>query len=198
MSNPFDPGYYRTDELRGFGFKRVGENVRISRNCTIIGPENIEIGHDVQIDSFTTIIANAGWLKLGNFIHICTNVLLGCRGGIDMGDFTAASHGSRLISCSDDFSGEWLLSTAVPPEYVNVDVRPIILRDHAAVCVQGVVLPGVTMEAGTILGALSLANRDLREPWTIYGGVPAAPVKRRTQGAVVLGNQLMGYALAAE
>jgi hypothetical protein len=43
MRNPFDPGYYESDELRGFGFKAVGEGVKVARNCTIIGPENIEL-----------------------------------------------------------------------------------------------------------------------------------------------------------
>lgn len=60
MKNPFDPGYYGSEELRRIGFKSVGENVRIARNCTIVGLKNVAIGDNVRIDGFCTIVASDG------------------------------------------------------------------------------------------------------------------------------------------
>ena len=70
MNNPLDPGYYCSKELRSFGFKAVGENVRISRNCVVIGPQNISLGDNIRIDSGTTIIATGGRLTLAGLNHI--------------------------------------------------------------------------------------------------------------------------------
>jgi putative colanic acid biosynthesis acetyltransferase WcaF len=39
-------------------------------------------------------------------------------------------------------------------------------------------MPGVTFGEGAILGANSLAVKNL-EPWTIYVGSPAKPIKKR-------------------
>src|SRR5437868_4322082 len=101
MQNPFDPGYYCSEELRGFGFKAVGENVRNSRACNIVGLENIEIGSNVRIDAFTSIVANNGWVRLGSYIHIGMNCLLGARGGIEFDDFSGISHGVKLLTATD-------------------------------------------------------------------------------------------------
>ncbi len=69
--NPFLTGYYNQNELRSFGFKAVGNNVKIAKNCTILGLHNITIGDNVIIDAFCSIIATgSGELKLGSFIHI--------------------------------------------------------------------------------------------------------------------------------
>lgn len=46
-----------------------------------------------------------------------------------------------------------------------------------------VVLPGVTIGEGCTIGALSLVNRDC-EPWTVYAGTPARPIKARPRERV--------------
>ena len=35
--NPFDIGYYEDFELKSFGFKSIGSNVKIAKNCVIKG-----------------------------------------------------------------------------------------------------------------------------------------------------------------
>lgn len=56
--NRFNPGYFTEDELRDFGIASVGVNVRVARNCTIIGLANISIGDNVRIDGYSTITAS--------------------------------------------------------------------------------------------------------------------------------------------
>lgn len=55
---------------------------------------------------------------------------------------------------------------------------PISIGEYAWVCARASVQPGVRLGEGAILALGSVASRDL-EPWTIYGGIPARPIKAR-------------------
>lgn len=178
MPNPLDSGYYESAELRSFGFKSVGENVRISKACNVVGPENIEIGDHVRIDAFTSLIAHSGYIRLGSFIHIGTGCMLGGRGGITFEDFSGLSHSVQVFSATDDMSGEWLPSCSVPEAFTRPCVKAVRFSRHTVVGSGAVVLPGATLGEGSILGATSMARKPLR-PWTIYFGSPAKRVAER-------------------
>ena len=81
MKNIFDNGFYDNKTLNKAGFNKIGKNVKISKSCLIIGLKNISLGSNIRIDAFTSIIANKGFLKLGN-IHIGGHGHLLCSGGI--------------------------------------------------------------------------------------------------------------------
>jgi dTDP-4-amino-4,6-dideoxy-D-glucose acyltransferase len=53
-------------------------------------------------------------------------------------------------------------------------------------------MPGVKLGEGAILGANSLATKDL-EPWTIYVGSPAKPVKIRKKDIILEYAKKLGY-----
>jgi len=180
MTNPFDPGYYRSDELRTFGFASVGDNVMIAKNCTIIGLENISIGDHVRIDAGTAIIAASGFIDLQSYIHMATNCLIGGRGGVSIGSYCVISHGARIFSASDDFSGAAMTSCGVPTSWTAVNVAPVIIGEFAAVGANAVVLPGFTLHEAAALGCLSLASRDL-PTWSISAGQPCRPIKPRSR-----------------
>ena len=46
------------------------------------------------------------------------------------------------------------------------------------VCARAIVGPGVSLGEGAVLGLGSVATRSL-EPWTVYAGMPARPVRER-------------------
>jgi putative colanic acid biosynthesis acetyltransferase WcaF len=57
-------------------------------------------------------------------------------------------------------------------------VKEIKIEDGVWIGARSVVCPGVTCREHAVLTAMSLANKDL-EPYTIYGGNPAMPLKER-------------------
>ena len=59
-------------------------------------------------------------------------------------------------------------------------IGKIIINKHCIVGANSVVLPNVTFNEGTALGALSLANKDLEE-YKVYAGVPAKLIKARNK-----------------
>ena len=188
MHNPFDQGYFKSDELRAFGFARVGEGSAIARTCTIVGLENITIGDFVRIDGFTTIIASAGSLRIGSRVHICSGCVLGARGGIELEDFSSLSHGVRLLSAIDDFSGKRMTNSTIPPELLGVQAAPIRVGRYVPIGSGCTVLPGVTIGEGSAVAAMSLVNRPLAE-WTLYGGNPARELGPRSRDLLALARQ---------
>lgn len=188
--NPFDQGYFESEDLRKFGFKCVGENVKIAKNSTIIGLNNITLGNNVRIDGNVVIAAHSGSLTLGNYIHIGGGCYLGCAGGITLSDFSGLSQGVSVYSGTDDYTGKSLTNPTVPRKYLKVILAPVLLGRHVIVGSGSVILPGVTIGDGSSVGALSLATKSLDE-WSVYFGSPATRLKARSKDILALEEQLI-------
>lgn len=180
IQTPFNPGYATTDELRGYGFAHIGENVMVARNCTIIGLQNIRIGDNVRIDGLTTIAAARGHCWIGRNVHIGGGSHLACTGGLDIGDFCNLSQGTRIYTISDDYSGAAMTNPTVPAEFTNVTIAPVTLDRHVIVGSGSTILPGVHLGEGVALGAMTLVRHSL-DAWGIYAGVPARRLRDRSR-----------------
>jgi galactoside O-acetyltransferase len=179
-SNPFDRGYWESDDLRALGFKQVGRNVRVARSCTLIGLEHISLGNEIRIDDYVSIIAGCGFLELGDHIHIGAGCYLGCMAGVTMADFSGLSQGVKVYSASDDYSGQHLTNPTVPTKYRRVKTGAVSLGRHVIVGSGSVILPNVVIGEGASIGALSLVTKRLA-PWGVYFGSPARRLKARSQ-----------------
>ena len=188
--NPFNPGYHRESDLKEAGFKSLGRNVQIARNCTVIGLENIEIGDNVRIDGYCTIVAaGTGWLKLGSYIHIGSYCLLSAGDGIRMEDFSGLSQGVRVYSRTDDYSGEHLTNPTVPEKYTGVTRGTVSLGRHVIIGSGTVILPDLAIGEGSSVGAQSLVTKSL-DPWGVYFGCPVRRLKDRSKRLLELEQQL--------
>ncbi|MFT4712804.1 MAG: acetyltransferase-like isoleucine patch superfamily enzyme [Candidatus Azotimanducaceae bacterium] len=177
----FDTEYYTELELRNAGFKTVGENVQIAKNCTIVGESNIDIGDNVRIDSYTSIIAiGDGFVELGSYIHIGSHSYLGASRGIIFKDFTGLSQGVKIYSQSDDYSGEHMTNPTVPSEYTGGTQGTVTLEKHVIIGSNTVILPCLKIGEGSAVGAQSLVVKSLDE-WGLYVGVPVKKIKDRTK-----------------
>ena len=189
-TNPFNPGYYTEDDLRHAGFKSIGKNVRIAKNNTIIGLENIVIGSNVRIDGECAIsAAGEGWLNIGSYIHIGGWCYLSAGEGIKMEDFSGLSQGVRVYSRTDDYSGKHLTNPTVPERYTGITRGPVVLGRHVIIGSGSVILPNVTVGEGTSVGALSLVTKDT-EIWGVYFGSPAKRIKGRSKRLLELEEDL--------
>jgi len=185
MSNPFDPGYHSSFELRQLGFARVGERSAISRSCTIIGLANITIGDDVRIDGYTSIIAPHGRVRIGSHVHIGIGCVLGARGGIEIGDFSSLSSGVRILTAVDDYGGRYMTNSTLPDDVLHVHSAPVRLGRYVPVGAGALILPGVDIEEGAAIGAMSMVPHSLKG-WTIYAGNPAKEKGPRSRDLLAL------------
>lgn len=191
LQTPFSPGFYTETELRRFGFQSVGDDVQISRNCTIIGMANIEIGNHVRIDGYCSLFATgSGKIRIGSHIHIGSYCSLSGGEGIVMEDFSGLSQGVRVYSRTDDYSGAWLTNPTVPADYTGVIGGPVRLGRHVVIGAGTVILPDVDVGEGAAVGALSLVRKSL-EPWGIYFGSPAKKIRTRSKRLLDLESQLL-------
>lgn len=187
---PLNPGYWRSDDLRGFGFASVGDNVQISKDCLVIGFPNISIGSNVRIDSAVSIVAAEGTLELGSYIHIGGGCHLAVADLLTMGDFSGLSQGVKIYTATDDYTGHALTNPTVPAKFTRVRRAPVRLGRHVIIGAGSAILPGVTIGEGSSVGALSLVTKSL-DPWGVFTGNPAKFLKPRRKDLLELEAQLL-------
>jgi acetyltransferase-like isoleucine patch superfamily enzyme len=193
MKNPFNLGYYKTNELKKFGLLSIGYDVQIAKTCNIVGIENISIGNNVRIDAFTTIVSSKKEkIIIGSNIHIGAYCYLSGNYGIEMHDFSNLSQSVKLYTNSDDFSGNSMTNSTIPDKYKNISFGNIILKKHVIIGSGSIVMPSVILEEGVAIGALSFVNKSLKE-WRIYIGCPVKILKERSRKIIELENEWVNY-----
>jgi dTDP-4-amino-4,6-dideoxy-D-glucose acyltransferase len=173
--------------------KSVGEDVYISPNVEIRRPQLVSVGNHVAIDSGFYIVTQA---EIGDYVHIApfVHVIGSAKGLLKMGHFTNISLGGKIICGSDSFLGDGLISAPGLPEQFRdtLKIEPVIFENFANTGAGVTILPGVTLREGSVVGANSLVTKDT-EPWTIYIGSPAKPVKLRKKEKMIEYAKRLGY-----
>ncbi len=171
--------------------KSCGEDLFISHNVEIRRPHLVEVGSHIAIDSgfYCTVSA-----LIGDYIHIgpYVSVIGGAKAFLQLIGFNTIGAGSRILCASDEFLGAGLVGIS-PPEYRdNIIYAPVILKMFASVGTNVVIHPGATLAEGSVVGSCSLITKDT-EPWTIYHGIPARPVKARPKDKMIEAAKALGY-----
>ena len=180
--------YLSLEELAALGLRRFGSHVMIHRQANLVAPERLSLGSHVRIDGFTTLLATGG-IDIGDYVHISSLCFLAGGAGIEMGDFSGLSHGVKVFSTSDDYSGRSLTNPTVPERFRNTESAKVLIGPHSIVGANSVLLPGATLPEGVAVGALALV-RGICEPWSIYAGTPARLARSRSREALGLAEQL--------
>jgi putative colanic acid biosynthesis acetyltransferase WcaF len=107
-------------------------------------------------------------LEVGQFARVSPNVTVYNVAKITLQDYAIVSQGANLCSAGHDIEDIHFQTVA----------RPIMIGRRAWVAGEAFIGPGVTVGEGAVLGARGCAFRDL-EPWMVYGGNPARPLKPR-------------------
>lgn len=142
--------------------------VTIHPLARIIGAERICFGAPVIIDDFALIYARSD-MQVGNYCHVAAFASVIASAEIELADYVAVSHGARLLTATDDFTGHGFGNSTVPSAFRNLKRGPIRIGRFCIIGANSVVLPGVTVGEGATVGACSVVTRDL-EPWGVYIG----------------------------
>ena len=166
------------EQMTAMGFACFGNNVLLSDKASYYNCKNIGLGNNVRIDDFCVLSAGAGGIDIGNYVHIAVFSSLVGAGNISLADFSGLSSRVAIYSSNDDYSGKVLTNPTVPVEFTNVKHADVKIGQHVIVGAGSIILPGVTLEEGVVIGALSLVRKDC-ETFGVYMGSPAKRIANR-------------------
>jgi len=111
-------------------------------------------------------------LRIGDFSSIGDDTVIYNLGAVVIGDLVTISQEAYLCAGTHDYRRlDMLLLTPA-----------VHVRNMAWICARAFVGPGVTVGEGAIVGAASVAMRDVPQ-WTIVAGNPATFVRERSRPA---------------
>jgi len=167
-------GYKKTD------FIKFGKNTFLSKSVEIRRPHLVSIGKNCAIDTGFYCTTKA---TIGDYIHIGPYVTIigGEKSKIVIGDFASIAAGCRLICGSDLHSDKGFSGPTIPDKYRDkVVYSEIIIQKCANIATNSVIMPGVIIGEGSVIGPNSLITKNTN-PWTVYVGNPARPIKIRNK-----------------
>lgn len=71
-----------------------------------------------------------------------------------------------------------MVNSTIPKQYKKEYKKAVVLKKHSIVGAGSIIMPGVILEEGTSVGAMSLVLKST-DPWGIYVGTPARRIKDR-------------------
>jgi len=178
-------GMLSRDLVEQMGFASIGENVQISDRASFYNTSKISLGNNVRIDDFCVLSAGSGGISIGSYTHIAVYSSLIGAGKITLSDFCNISSRVSIYSSNDDYSGSVMTNPTLPSQYTGVTDGDVLLCKHVIVGSGSVILPGITLEEGVAIGALSLVKKDCAA-FGIYAGNPAWRIKERKRDLLEL------------
>lgn len=176
--------YYSCQELAELGLKRYGREVYISRFARFYSPERISIGNNVRIDDFCVL---CGDITIGSNIHIAPYCALYGEYGIQIDDYSGLSARVTVYSAVDDFSGEWAVGPLVNPSIRRLKSGKVHIEKYVQIGAGCVVLPDLTIQENSSIGAISFVNKSL-DRGGVYVGIPVRKIKNRKENHIHLIN----------
>lgn len=164
-------------------YRSFGVDVFINETALIKRPHLCDIGSHNAIDNGVIISTE---LFMGDYIHIAPYVVVigGTESKLILEDFSFVAAGTKIVCGSEDYTGGGLVGPTIPKELRVINYSTVKFEKYAGCGVNCSIMPGVTLAEGSILGANSLLTKDT-EPWTIYVGTPAKPVKIRDKEKII-------------
>ena len=153
----------------------------ISKNIRIRIPDSFFVGKGSIIDDYCYFSTK---VTIGKYSHIANNVSVG--GGPEfefrLGDYSSISSGVRIWCVSDDFTED--IAALLPVHILNKRniEGDVSIENLTIVGSNSVIMPNNVLPIGVAIGALSLVPTNYKfEPWTLYGGIPIKPLKKRNK-----------------
>jgi acetyltransferase-like isoleucine patch superfamily enzyme len=163
--------------LRGALIMPRSQRLKVGRLVRFCGPpRRIRIGTDVSFYGAAYLNANGpdGFLEIGNHTHIDQQCVLYAQGGLMIGADCAIAAGSILYTQTNaDLSG-----TGIPVANQPTVYAPIVIKDGCWLGAGVRILPGITLNEGTHVGAGSVVTKST-EPMSVIAGVPAKVLRKR-------------------
>lgn len=179
--------FLTSEQLFVIGFKKVGSNVLISDKAVFYNPAGISIGDNTRIDDFCLLSGED--IQIGRNVHLACYVSIIGKGSVVLCDYSSVSFKGSIFSSSDPYDGSLMTNPTVPEPYRQTYHKPVYIGRHVVIGCHSCVFPGVRIEDGSAIGAMSMVSRDM-PAGVIAFGVPAAVKGKRSENIFDLENGL--------
>lgn len=166
-----------TGEFQPEQFRKLGRNVVFERGVLVFHPENIIIGDNVYIGHYTMLKGYyKNEMRIGSHTWIGQNCFLHSGGGITIGDYVGIGPGVQILTLTHVLDDD-IVTPIIEREQ---EYQPVVIENNCDIGVGTIILPGVTIGAGSMIGAGSVVTRDV-EPYSIAAGNPARLLRKRLE-----------------
>jgi putative colanic acid biosynthesis acetyltransferase WcaF len=111
-----------------------------------------------------------GRISAGNNSTVNRGCYLDNRGNITIGSNVSIAHDCRIYTAGHD----------IDSSDFAVVIRDVSIGDYACIFAGAMIMPGVTVGRGAVVYPGSVVTKDVA-PYTVVGGNPAKPLKKRSQ-----------------
>lgn len=184
---------YSIGELIDLGVKFDHEynyktnSVHINRTVQLFNAKSIRIGNNVRIDAYCILV---GPITIGDFVHIGATTSKFGSEPLIVEPFANVSSRVSFFTENDDYTDGFMAGPMVPPDLRKVSKGKITLKKHSIIGCGTVVLPGVTLDVGASVGALSLVNKSVPYLWCVTGN-PARKICLRDDKLLELEKEFL-------
>lgn len=114
----------------------------------------------------------APWkLEIGSYVGIADGAIVYNMADIKIGDYAVVSQGAHLCAGSHDINSK----------NFQLIASPITIGNHAWICAEAFLAPGVVIPEGAVVGARAVVSRSPKEQWAVYAGMPARRINTRVR-----------------
>lgn len=120
-------------------------------------------------------IHNPEQIHVGDYFTINSGAQICPRGDVYIGNYVTMSRGSQITAGQLDLD-LWMEEQNQVHSHVS---KPVYIADGTWLCINSVVLPGVSIKGkGCIVAAGAVVTQDIEEDYVVVGGVPAKIIRR--------------------
>ena len=112
-------------------------------------------------------------LIIGTNTTINDSIFIHAAGGVEIGKNCVLSHGVTILSIGLS-TKDWDKRNITKDSHV---CKKVSIGNNVWLCANVTVCPGVTIANNVIVAAGAVVCEDLKEPNSLYGGIPAKRIK---------------------
>jgi acetyltransferase-like isoleucine patch superfamily enzyme len=131
-----------------------------------------QLGTGVVIGRGTTVLSPSG-LTIGDMASIARDCVLDARGNLKLGSYVLVGFETVILTSTHNFQ-----DPSVPVIHQGMYFLPVEIESNVWIGARSFVMPGSRIRSDTLVGAMSLVNKDL-DPHSVYAGIPAKKIRER-------------------